>query len=608
MRAMAQTFSVITRPYILRDWELAFAEAKQSLRNYLWDDANLEDIGQRGPCETLLRKLQSLEQASDCETLQNLILVTRALLYWPEEAAGTRFWNDAKHFQALQADEHLLVKINHPKSEAFYTLEIKLDQITTEANMGSGSCWIARGTQWTSFKQGYENLLYLTAYREFDYIEFSFSYENAGTRQTLYSYYQKVNTCEIFPEHNTRFCYDEKLGTFFREVKPETYEANAHKKTAHLKLAEQTNEVLYQSYQSIGWLNPLILTFEKQTNDIAPINQKAEELVNLLLQKPLILHFEPHLSEINLARIRYLKYLRTGSQRNVIAHLLYGSGNDASALVLLDGLGGQFHIEGFGQKLKIKWVEPLESREHWLQSFLDAWLKDYLLSLCPQVIKGTRQYPSKLQPIQAATTPSRRSSHGCRRIPLSKGEHVDEIKSEPFIEILSQLPEDHETQNQNHILWHIASFLKDLQRLAPKLYFGLDSCTQGSEMLVFDELSFLEGFAENYLSFTSPILITLPRLEKQTLVLNLIDSKAYPHKSLLERLYASLSQPLQSSTRILYCYGWWQDWYEALFYCRWDASIRFYATDDFVLEQSRLGNRLGKARIGRRYAASTMRL
>lgn len=627
-------FTIIAKPYLLSD---------------LWQAAtNVSSLFQ-GPLEydetssSVLQTLQSLNGNSvvtpdlrrnvahlveglggsylspdEQEALNQLTRVIGGLLEWPEQTGGTLLWNQSRHLEAITSDPAYKVQIKHPKPES-YSVEIR-----TDPTMRS-SCWIASESYWQSFRANppENNLLYLSAaYKDYAFVEFI--YENQHR-----AYYKKLDYADKrldFPKSLVPSQHED-LGAFFQEVSAPVFGAKGNAATATLYLSAMSDNTVYGEYPSIGWLNPLILTFDMEDDDIPvdPAESRADQALKLFSNPDLLLHFEPHFDVLDSARLELFKTLmqrqteQRGS-RSAVEHLLWGERGDKAwqTFFLLDRLHGSFLIDAFGdygfdaETPSFYWLPPegLSRNELWLKTYLLG-LSEHIQEL-PQTVDMT---------LTASHMPGFGSPRGHKRphlnfeqTPVSifevlravtdKGDSVLIAEGQVTARLLDQL------------LTFALEFLEDLKRTYDNnnetLYFGEGSFQVHDDRTVsFNDLAFLETFARTYLSPRSDVFVRLSPIEVADASINLIGSLPYGHKKLFENLLSAQALDFvdEALVDIIYDYGWWQDWFEVLYKRPWNVRINYISNRGFIVRRSSLGQgRLGKAHIGKQYSVEEMRI
>ena len=277
------------------------------------------------------------------------------------------------------------------------------------------------------------------------------------------------------------------------------------------------------------------------------------------------------------------------------------------------------------QRVRLGWLAPADMPRN------AAWLKDLVLATCTHIEEldaGAR--PELVLP--PTVVPGAGSPHGYRRL------SIDEDGERPTIAAileacLARRPAAGPEAVLDVMLLFATRYLERLRvreagHEAPEAsaappYLGEGSYlrVEGATML-FNEVAFLDGFAQAYLSPTSPVYAVLPRIEAGSACVDLVRSVPYGHEAFFRRLVAAHRRRAEvivadghahqqdQATEIGYRYGWWQEWFEALFGLPWPTEVRFVSErEGFVLRRSRLARaRLGKVRIGLRFDVEHMRV
>lgn len=627
-------FTTVARPYLLSDLRKIASDVLQAFHDQLALDASatklMEDLRSATTAEALTpdvrHKVRQLAHGlrSDGRTaaaigeglLARLSRSVDALAEWPEQTGGTALWNQSKHLEAIASDPAYKVKIRHPKPES-YSVEIRIDPSPDVR----GLCWIASESYWQSFRANppEKNILYLSSeYREYDFVEFN--YQNRYR-----AYYKRLAYSDprlgLPSESGSRSAGS--LGVFFQEVVAQAFAAKGNAPTANLHLAPMDDAAAYAEYPTIGWLNPLILTFDLDDDDI-PVDvtqSRADQALRLFSHPDLLLHFEPHLDPLERARLEFLERLanRQGEQReslSMVEFLLWG-GREVDALrsfVVLDNLSGSFAIDGFGRyrtdgRLPVcHWIPPDGLSRN------EIWLKTYLLGRSDHI----REAPKSIDmTLVSSEMPGFGSPRGHARVQLH-----DPATETPILDVLATVTRTPATADDGmstvRLHEHVLALAEEqLEALAPakfveQLYFGEGSIDlQSDGTAIFDDLGFLEAFGRAYLSPRSRVYVRLPQIEHDDAWADLTRSVPYGDKALFENLVAAQIGSFVPAERaeVAYEYGWWQDWFELLFVRPWDVSIDFISMRGFIVRRSLLGRApLGKASIGKQFDVSAMRI
>lgn len=651
-------FTLITRPYLLEDLQRLIPDLLEMLANYL---GSYEGDEQSEP----FRRISSFSDSSSLdqdlfyevskilneltfvglsqrerENVETFKIIFHALLEWPEQTGGTVLLNPGRHMDELLKDTTLKVKVNHPRLEC-YTLPIK-------KSPDMDTFWIAKESYWQSFRSNPpSNLIYLNdpAFRTCDFIDFVFG------RNRLRARYQKLLPHEVpleFPKslyHQT----NNLAGCFFKEVKIQNQPGESGTFIKDLYLNAYSDEGEFEGYETVGWLNPLILTFDTMADDI-PLSEtdattRATQMLSLFSRPDLLIAVEPHMSQADSYRSELLQRLVAKQQtqrqaQSLLEYVLWGSPDVEpwKTFFLLDKLGGEFVVKDFGkarlrlfdqrpERPSLVWKAPSEMFKN------SIWLKNFIFRTSQLAEDDSVDRPDDV--LVSSVMPGHSSGRGFRRLNVK----ITDTSEPAIFTILESLPKtalanwsagvDEKVpgqateKNLETLLVWIHTFLKDIYQQAAssgtQVYLG-----EGSYLVLedgsvqFDELSFLENFARHYLSPLSPIYVVLPLIEKENTIgcIDIVKSVPYGHKELLRRLFAA-SEPDNSETAfdetqrdVIYQYAWWQEWFELLFNRDWNIEVNFISErDGFMLMKSKLSQaRLGRTIIGNTYEVENMRI
>ena len=571
--------------------------------------------------------------------VQRLLRIARALLEWPEKNGGTVLWNPNLYLGEVASDPELRVRIGHPRTTC-YSLPIKRSE---------DAFWVSSEAYWQSFRSNRPtNLLYLDVpeLRGCDAIEFVYG------QQRLRARYRRLRPGEAplgFPD--TPYHRDGgSSGTFFMEAGV-PHEGAPLGTTRDVYLTAQSDEHEFARYPTVGWLNPLLLTFDLDADDIPTGPEaaldRARRALALYTQPELLLACEPHVEVRASRRIDALRdfaecYHDEERPPSAVERLLWGGDGlePWRSYFLLDQLGGEFVLadEALGnapsgvpvavrQRVRLGWLAPADMPRN------AAWLKNLVLASCTHIEEldaGTR--PALVLP--PTVVPGAGSPHGYRRLRIDEDSHGQRPTIAAILEAwLARRPPTEPEALLDGMLRFAARFLERLQAReagdagidasAAPPYLGEGSYLRVEDAtMLFNEVAFLDGFGQAYLSPTSPVYAVLPRIEALAACVDLVRSIPYGHEAFFRRLVAAPryravgrvadgpAHAPDQAAEIGYRYGWWQAWFDALFALPWPTEVRFVAErEGFVLRRSRLERaRLGKFRIGMRFDVERMRV
>lgn len=645
-------FTIVTRPYLLEDLQRASYGIFKLLESYLGGSAAAYaepldrirllrgsiDLDQqlRNDVFAVLTRIEGVGlQRADRMQLGKFRKVIDALLEWPEQVGGTKLWIPNRPLDRLIRDPDLAVEVRHPDFEC-YTVPIK-------RSPDMKTYWLATESYWQAFSTpGFSNILYLES-SEFggsDFIELRFG------RQQYRARYQKMALQESplgFPDtpYHQR---SELAGSFFREVRLQDRAGDSNAVSRDLIISAQSDREEFDRYPTVGWLNPLIFTFDLDANDI-PVGETeggdpTRSTIATFLDPSLLVRVEPHIGLLDSYRFRFLESLnarqRSARQaRSAVEALLWGSAGPEpwKSFFLLDRLGGEFVIDNFGRTekqfprperlpndVRLLWKGPHEAagnRTWWQGQVLNSSSIEQIGDDSPE---GAVLPPSDM--------PGFGSSQGFRRVDMAEaGMGVDPTVVE-VIRALRRTGHESATRKVLETMLLFAADFLDTVVTAPhdsadaleRPYFGEGSFQRtGRGRLQFDELSFLEQFSAHYLAPISAVYAVLPTIEQRPARIDIVSSVPYGRKEFFRRIFAAGSE--QSAAEeiwerrrpqqdIVYRYGWWQEWFELLFAAPSGTELHFVSDrDGFIVARSLLGRaRLGRAAIGRQYDVTYMRI
>ena len=650
-------FSVAVRPYVFEDLQ----RAAQALIDLLAErfGADVDAYGTAvEPLQTLLALpgsasldqafVQDLGRTIDAygpvlrprggdATVQRLLRIARALLEWPEKIGGTVLWSPHLHLGEVASDPDLRVRISHPRTTC-YTLPIKRSE---------DAFWISSEAYWQSFRSNRPtNLLYLDApeLRSCEAIEFVYG------QQRLRARYRRLRPTETplgFPD--TPYHREGGFsGAFFIEAGVPQADASPPGTTREVYLTAQSDERVFASYPTVGWLNPLLLTFDVDADDVPAVADaspdRARRALALFTHPDLLLACEPHVEARASRRIDALRELaqrQRDEERppSAVERLLWGGDGPEPwrPFFLLDQLGGEFVLASnvlggtpsampaaVRQRVRLGWLAPADMPRN------AAWLKDQVLSDCTYI----EELDDDVRPalvLPPTVVPGAGSPHGYRRLRID-----EDSERPPIAAILEAWFARRSAAGPEAVLDTMLLFaarylerlrvreggLEALESSAAPPYLGEGSYlrVEGATML-FNEVAFLDGFGQAYLSPTSSAYAVLPRIEASSASVDLVRSVPYGHEAFFRRLMAAprrtdgfvadgRSHQQDQASEIGYRYGWWQEWFDALFGLPWPTEVRFVAErEGFILRRSRLARaRLGKVRVGMRFDVEHMRV
>ena len=655
-----ERFTIVARPYLLEDLQQASFEIIELVETYLGTGA-VDGLG--APAE-LFHRIASLRDGAELD--QNLLSqasrvldrlegagVSRfglgwirsfrraysALLEWPELVGGTKLWVPGLLLEQVATDPQLAIRVEHPRAEC-YTVRIK-------KSPDIDLFWLASESHWQSFSSpGFSNLLFLQdpEFRSCDFIDLVFGQERYRARYRKLELHESPLGLPRTPYH----LHGELAGSFFKEVQLQDRDGQSGAVIRDLNVSAQSDEGEFEGYQTVGWLNPLILGFDVAGDDIPTAESDAEghrtrETIDLFLDPKLLVHFEPHVGLVDSYRLRLMERLsvRQRVERpipSVIESLLWGGEGSEPWLpfFLLDTLGGEFIIDNFGRtgkqfprphrsenEVRLLWVPPPDASSN------GVWLKDYIL----RANSHLEEDASAVRPgvvLTPADLPGFGSPDGFRKLRI---EGAGEFMEPTIVDVIRAAPRSRNlegaTQKALEAMLEVAAeLLEDIRFERSEFAAGSQTPYLGegsyqllaSGLVQFDELSFLDLFSSHYLAPRSPIYVVLPPIEELNACVNVVGSIAHGHKELFRRLLsanlgieddgADIWDDETLLEDIVYRYGWWQEWFEKVFDRPRNVIHHFVAErEGFMLSRATLGNsRLGRIHIGNRYDVVTMRV
>jgi len=379
------------------------------------------------------------------------------------------------------------------------------------------------------------------------------------------------------------------------------------------------------SFGLAGWINPIILKINIDGNlikDLNKINKKEMSPRNTLsffLEETSLIAIEPVLTEDISIQIEWLEALQCEKIKkgplSLIESLFLTRNSIGKAwkpFIALDGLEGKFWIEDHGnicksnKKITKCWSPPDKTISNNLIWYANYWLKLYSGIYKNISYKNNREI---FQPSQQSYNKNQ----------LSNGIPVDDnkLKLEGPTSVLELINLYEQSdywkliiQTEKHLLCTLKKILKKFNYIN-----GLNKCHLPflwvkKGFLYFDDLEFLEYFAQEYIAPKSHILIKLPMeilksnskkeaLKFETNIKNryidLVNSPRWGGAQLLLKLSKNISEDLKRELSLFdYKRGWWVKWYDSLFSCSEDINIKLYPVNSRRIGKMMLGNfRLG---------------
>ena len=631
------------------DGSVLFEQLEQTLENtlnqyYIPEEMSSEQQEQRLYILSVLQSIQKWEGFYPIDDLQNNAVM---------------LWEMGNPLSEVSKDENLKVNITHPTSE-LYTLPIWKDPKADEKEL-----WVADDSHLQHFRSSHlENIIYLPNLLGKDLIEFRLGEQFDRVR------YKAIPISEVpFELPPSFYCQQNSLvGTFFKEQKDLDEGQNPY--TVYINALREEKEV-FRPEGEVGWLNPLIVTFDIAQDDIqegySEEVSRAECLVKLLTEQVSLLAVELHVDPVDDLRLLLLRKFIEKQQvenrdLNLLEYLMWGSqvnesitnkGANRSAsgesFYVLDRLGGSFFVDDHGvyhkeidpetkERLKcspsIAWQAPkdLTLNAIWLKNhFLKSWILEDEDSKGSYKIESVAETPNYILPPFLRLI--NQTSRGTRQFKLKDSSSLPILRvlnSHPLVDLSDSNSNGNETSVAS-LYEFVTLVLKELGKGSKDYrkhgtYYGEGSFAyKGNDEVELDEIKLLESFSRYYLTPLSPVYVAIPDIEQGGPVyIDIVDSVQYGNKEFLRRLYLvnsinNLSKGYdgfgqedfdQEHIKIKYKYAWWQDWFKTLFANRWDVKINFVPQHSgFIINSSLLGRTgLGLEKIGQRYNAREMRI
>lgn len=393
-------------------------------------------------------------------------------------------------------------------------------------------------------------------------------------------------------------------GVFFEQVKKG--EGNIGKE---VKISHKPDKC---QGQPTGWLNPVILQFSLDDNDMnfETEGKKEQDILKFIISHSALLLVEPHLDWSYDLRISFLKKLQerineshhnknNGENYNnnfsLFEYMLLGRDTSKKIpevwksspwkpFLSLDLLGGEFYVERDDNQNQpvIYWKRPpdLSSNASWFAEFcLKQWV-------------GTELTVEKEKLDLVQPPPAPRSSGASRGLMSFTVEDLEKAKSS-----CSYLLKHHPRflESERNIYYWIVKVLEEL-KLNRQGEVVEDQCHWGSTEVIgnetekkvnFDDVDFWNNFSARYVVPESPIFIKIPKVGN---FLNPIDSINDGKRDFLMRLVNSLSSDIcrnRTEIELHNRFDWWNKWYSILFEERWDVEIKYIdSLPGFILGQS----------------------
>ncbi len=610
-------------------------QLEQTLENTLNQHYLSEEISSREQKQgiyilSMLRSIQKWEEFYDFDELQN-----RAVMLW--EAGNP--------LNEVEKDEDLKVRITHPQSE-LYTLPIwrdpdpELDQL-----------WVADDSHLQHFRSSHlENIIYLPQMFGKKLLEFRLGEAFDKVR------YRVLSINEVpFELPQSFYCQQNSfVGTFFKEQKDLDEGQNPY--IIWINAVGLRENVIKPDTQ-IGWLNPLIATFDVTQDDIFDgyyeQMSRAKNLVKAVTEQAALLTVELHIDPMDDLRMLLLRKLVEKQQLenrklNLLEYLMWGSQTNeyhtkstlGESFFVLDKLGGAFFVDDHGtyhkdidpetkEELKqfpnITWRAPedLALNAVWLKNhFLQSWIPTSNEFAAERHTTRVSNYI--LPPF---TKLINQTTRGIRKLTLKAKKNKIELpilrvlEAHPLVDLnASEISAASLYEFIALVLKEICEKSKDHSKHGAYYGEGAYSFITSNEVQL-DEVKLLENFSRHYLAPLSPVYVAVPDIEHGgPAYIDVVDSVQYGNKEFLRLLYfADVSKDFDNfdqegfdkeDIKLAYGYGWWQDWYKTLFNNRWDVKINFVPRNKgFIINSSLLGRtELGLERVGQYYDTREMRI
>lgn len=390
-------------------------------------------------------------------------------------------------------------------------------------------------------------------------------------------------------------------GVFFKQVKSDE---GGNSEIIDLDILDESQD----EYHAVGWLNPVILTFALDKNDIESIEKanKKEYLyaLKLFLDSGSLILVEPHIDESYDLRISFLIKLNQLIQEyqqskpnnknlSLIEYLLFGSqySQPWKPFFILDLLEGEFYAyqkqwENQGrEKLLVAWKSPQDAQSNKLW-FADYWLKQWvnLENIDTQSEVDVVPPPSLARPY--------RPSKGLVTF------KVDDLSytNVSLTSLLSKHPQfisDYRANNPYRFLFNLfqdseqnSELKKSLEKFPYNNFWRIES--QQNKLVKFDDADFWNYFIKTHVVPESPILIAIPNHDNR--FLDPIRSVNFGAYHFLWSLFNCLDSSREKKIVEFHNdFGWWNDWHLTIFNESWNVSLKFIKQSGFIIQESFVG-------------------
>lgn len=391
-------------------------------------------------------------------------------------------------------------------------------------------------------------------------------------------------------------------GTFFKQVK-ESKEGNSE--IIDLDVLDDSRD----DYHAVGWLNPVVLTFSLDENDIEQIEaaNTREYLyaLKLFLEPSSLILVEPHIDESYDLRISFLIKLNqliqerqqnkpNSTNLNLIEYLIFGSQYTQAwqPFLVLDLLKGEFYsyqkqCENPNlEKPLIAWKPPQDAKSNklWFANYwLKKWVKSEKINIHSEV--NIVPPPSQARPY--------RPTKGLVSFKVDDLSVVDVS----FASLLSKHPQfisDERANNPYRFLFQLfqdseqdSELKKSLEKFPYNNFWRIES--ENYQLVKFDDAEFWNYFIKIHVVPESPILIAIPNQNNR--FLNPIDSINFGAYHFLWSLFNCFDSSRKQNIIVEFYndFGWWNDWHLTIFNQSWDVSLKFIKQSGFIIQKSLVG-------------------
>ncbi|MGB6297051.1 MAG: hypothetical protein WBF90_12835 [Rivularia sp. (in: cyanobacteria)] len=497
--------------------------------------------------------------------------------------------NEENQLQQIEEDSETCPKIIHPISENESTVSL------WKYKNQNDKYYVKDSGDAQAFNRPQMNLLYLPELRGKRLIDF----RNATDYNEKYRY--KVVELEELGFPNSVAAQNSSVnGVFFKQINSDE---GINPEVIDLEYSKDIINNNKDEYSAVGWLNPLILTFSLDDNDIENIEStrgnRYLKALSLFLEPSALILVEPHIDRDYDLRIGFLIQLHQlieERQRNhgnnhylsLIEHILFGSQyiQPWKPFLILDLLGGEFYVyqnikhNSDNEKLLISWNPPEDAKSNKL------WFADYWLQKCENIIQQNINIQSQINIVPSPSSARvYRSGKGSIRF------QVDDFSKTNLS--LSSLISKHPCCTNDGNTTNLYNFLLELfqdsesEQFSEKFPYNdfWRIKTLQNKLVEFDEVDFWNYFSQNHVIPKSPLLIAIPKQDNR--FLDPIASLNFGPYHFLWDLFNYFNGERQQEIVDFYNFlGWWNNWHSTLFNNRWDVCLNFIEKRGFIIKKS----------------------